>query len=286
MKSIQKISGSFFLPITAVCIFLMSSVASKSQEMRQPALNPQVFLDSAHFEIVYVHITEDPVLNSRKVDYEMLTIGDKYNHYGGYGDYQLDSISRVDPLFECTPTFEDFRALCRDLEPIRLQLITDKESSEMSYYGKIFINYYQYSEPIPDINWTLSDETEEVMGYDCHKAIAKWRGRNWIAWYSDIPVDAGPWKFQGLPGLILKLEDSNGEHMFEALGTKNETFPFGYHQYLFCKTTREKYEEALKDYKHNAGKMLVDSGMVQPASDEEVQRLKNRRLFYNPIELE
>lgn len=284
MKSIPF----FIIAFTIVSLeaFSESTNEAFSERLKQPALSPQVVLDTAQMEVIYVHITEDPILNDRRVDYEMLTIGDNFNHYGGYGDYQLDSISRVDPDFNCAPTFEDFRTLRRELEPITLQMTTDRQASEMNYYGKIFINYYRYSEPIPEIEWILDDETEEVMGYECRKATATWRGRDWTAWYSEIPVDAGPWKFQGLPGLILKLEDSKGEHMFEAVGTKNEVFPFGYRQGLYCKTTREKYEEGLKDYKLNAGKMMLESGMVQPTSDSEMEFLKNRRMFYNPIELE
>ena len=46
-------------------------------------------------------------------------------------------------------------------------------------------------------------------------------GRNWIAWYTtDIPIQDGPYKFNGLPGLILKINDETGSHSFQFIGIK------------------------------------------------------------------
>ena len=66
-------------------------------------------LDTEFMEVVYAHVTNDTVLNKSKADYEILILGHNYNKYGGYGNFQLDSILREDPLLECAPTFEDFR---------------------------------------------------------------------------------------------------------------------------------------------------------------------------------
>ena len=53
-------------------------------------------------------------------------------------------------------------------------------------------------------------ETKEIGKFTCKKATASFRGRNYIAWYSpDIPLPYGPWKLQGLPGLILEAYDTN-----------------------------------------------------------------------------
>ena len=244
----------------------------------------EIVKDTASMEVVYVHVAFDPVLEQRDVKYAMLTLGNKYNKYWGYDNYQIDSIFMADPDFN--PPFEEYRKLCRNYEKTFDSTLTDKKNGSITYYGKEFINYFRYTEPLPDFGWELSEETDEIMGHECHKATAKWRGREWTAWYSDIPIDAGPWKFQGLPGLILKLEDATGEHYFEAIGTKKDVYPFGYGKRLYSKTTREKFNESYKNDRLNGGNMLVDSGMVIPQSEEEEQMLRSRRRFYSPIELE
>lgn len=57
------------------------------------------------------------------------------------------------------------------------------------------------------------------MGYICNKGTSTFRGRTYHAWFTvDIPVNDGPWKLYGLPGLILRVEDENENFTFEAIG--------------------------------------------------------------------
>lgn len=62
------------------------------------------------------------------------------------------------------------------------------------------------SEKTPVLNWELTNEESKVNGVSCYKALLKFRGRNYIAWYApDIATPFGPWKFYGLPGLIVRI---------------------------------------------------------------------------------
>lgn len=72
-------------------------------------------------------------------------------------------------------------------------------------------------------NWKLDNDTLTILGYLCYKASTSFRGRDYLAWFTlDIPVDDGPWKFYGLPGLILKVEDSQKLFEFRAIGIQNK----------------------------------------------------------------
>lgn len=58
-------------------------------------------------------------------------------------------------------------------------------------------------------NWKLQKETKKIGNFDCHKATTKFHGRDYTAWYTtEIPLPYGPWKLQGLPGLILEAYDT------------------------------------------------------------------------------
>ncbi len=60
-----------------------------------------------------------------------------------------------------------------------------------------------------------------IVGYKCKKAICNFRGRKWTAWYTlDIPISEGPWKLDGLPGMIFKAIDSLNQFSFECIGVK------------------------------------------------------------------
>jgi GLPGLI family protein len=70
--------------------------------------------------------------------------------------------------------------------------------------------------------WMTQDEFTTILGYLCQKATTTFRGRNYIAWFAaELPIDDGPWKFYGLPGLILKVEDEQGIFRFTAIGIEN-----------------------------------------------------------------
>lgn len=71
-------------------------------------------------------------------------------------------------------------------------------------------------------SWQLIDsEPQQVLGYNCHKAKTFFRGREYEVLYTnEIPIDNGPWKFGGLPGMILKVvSKGNGEtYKMECIG--------------------------------------------------------------------
>lgn len=52
--------------------------------------------------------------------------------------------------------------------------------------------------------------------------MTKMGGRDWVAWFTnDIPIQDGPYKFCGLPGLIIKIEDDTKTHKFILVANKN-----------------------------------------------------------------
>ncbi|MBO4598165.1 MAG: GLPGLI family protein [Bacteroidaceae bacterium] len=96
---------------------------------------------------------------------------------------------------------------CTSLAPDRNDfLYRNLSQGRISVYTGFFWTSYLIEEDFPVIDWTIcEDSTIQVLGYDCHKATAKFRGRTWTVWYTeDIPLNIGPWKLGGLPGLILK----------------------------------------------------------------------------------
>lgn len=84
-----------------------------------------------------------------------------------------------------------------------------------------------YSDSVPSLEWRFSDEdTDSIMGYDCRKATVEFAGRSYTAWFTpEIPLPFGPYKFGGLPGLILKLEDAERQYIWKAMGFERDNSP-------------------------------------------------------------
>lgn len=85
-----------------------------------------------------------------------------------------------------------------------------------------FMNkYFIYEEEMPKFKWDLVAGDTLILGYKCKKATCTHRGRTWNAWYTfSIPISEGPWKLQGLPGMILYAIDSKNQFSFECIGIK------------------------------------------------------------------
>ena len=143
-----------------------------------------------------------------------------------------------------------------------------------------------YHEEVPHIDWALSDSTKEICGYLCHQATATFRGRNWIAWYCDIPKSVGPWKLNGLPGLILAAQTEDKEHTFTAISVRKSSSPIIVRDTEYFKTTREHFNKALADYKSNPAKSWKNSPLAPKDMNGKPMPIPKRKLFYNPLEKE
>lgn len=133
-------------------------------------------------------------------------------------------------------------------------------------------------------DWTLESDTLIVCGYTCKKAITTYFGRNYTAWYTpEIPISEGPWKFFGLPGLILKVEDDREHYSFECISIEKPTWgstiytreskPFG--------ITKERFYKRLKEFNDNPAAMVEGTGLILSPLPESARRARP----YNPIEL-
>ena len=96
-----------------------------------------------------------------------------------------------------------------------LIITTDLDDSDI-----VSEKLYWLDEKISPQQWQFMEEEEtEILGYLCQKAVCRFQGRNYTAWFTlDIPINDGPYKFYGLPGLILKIEDSEKLFQFTAIG--------------------------------------------------------------------
>lgn len=69
----------------------------------------------------------------------------------------------------------------------------------------------------PKLKWELVDNSKNILGYKCNKALTSFRGRNYEVWYTtEISGKYFPWKLKGLPGTILSFTDMEHAYTFEA----------------------------------------------------------------------
>lgn len=145
--------------------------------------------------------------------------------------------------------------------------------------------YYQAVQPISLI-WKLEETKDSIItGYQCKKALTNFAGRKYIAWYTmQIPVNEGPYKFRGLPGLIVKISDSQNQHRFILTSVKKLKYiqPIFFSKQNYIEITPQEYVNVLKS-KLNRLFGKVQNGDITISSDEgkakSLQGLKARNNF-------
>lgn len=86
---------------------------------------------------------------------------------------------------------------------------------------KLLINSYVVESPIPVIDWKISSDTATFGGLHCQEAACHFKGRDYTVWFCpDLPVHTGPWKLNGLPGLIVDAHDAKNEVVFKFNGVE------------------------------------------------------------------
>lgn len=172
-----------------------------------------------------------------------------------------------------------------------------QSNENIQYFQPVGMSVLTYKEPVM-ANWTLIDETKVINTMNCKKATVTYKGRNWTAWYSsEIPLPYGPYKFSGLPGLIIKMSDDKNEYDFELVKSvptselEGKLINIKKSRYTEAiETTQPKFKQALKANDENIAAVLASSGTTILGGQEKInQRQKEldlMRKYLNPIELE
>jgi GLPGLI family protein len=86
-------------------------------------------------------------------------------------------------------------------------VVQDLDAKTTSTRREIFENTYLIQDSLRNLEWRITDETREIAGFECRKAVTKICDSVYVvAFYTDqIAVSSGPETFGGLPGMILGL---------------------------------------------------------------------------------
>ncbi|MCL1654208.1 GLPGLI family protein [Elizabethkingia miricola] len=102
--------------------------------------------------------------------------------------------------------------------------------------------------------WHITNEKGKILSYPVQKATTDFGGRKWTAWFStSLPFSDGPYKFSGLPGLILKITDSSNSHNYELVSI--EKIKSDSYKMLTDVSYANSKQFSLSDYK----KMVVEN---------------------------
>jgi GLPGLI family protein len=92
------------------------------------------------------------------------------------------------------------------------------------YNNTINGKYFFIKDSINIMMWKPGKTEKTILGYTCFSATTSFRGRDYVAYYTTaIPIPDGPFKFGGLPGLILEIKSNDQEFSYSAIKITNGT---------------------------------------------------------------
>ena len=233
---------------------------TNSSKYTDKAVSPKTHvIEPAILEVKY------NVIYGKFRDAYALRCGKNVSQFINLYTLRCDSLgSSPDPAIRRIPAREYIDDILRKSKGLERQLPQSPGSSDyiywnlepnkLSVYTGIFGMKYVVVEEVPTMNWEIEEDTvQTILGYTCHKATTKFRGREWEVWYTDdIPTSLGPWKLNGLPGLILQAEYRD-YISFTACSIETDGLaPVTFYNYLnkkYEQIEREKYLNAKKDPK-------------------------------------
>lgn len=131
-------------------------------------------------------------------------------------------------------------------------------SNELISIGRFGAEFMAVVDQVPT-KWNITEEKKEIGGYDAQKATIHWKGRDYEVWFTkEIPFATGPWKFVGLPGLVLEVKDKSGDIQIDYAGFDkfDEPRPFTLYHNTPKIVSYADFVKTRKQFQENAGSHL------------------------------
>lgn len=272
-----------------ILLAFMSIIANVNAQWWKPKHH---YYDTVEYVVMYeLTFREDTAhLDRYRTENHMLSIGKKrdVSSFRGYGTYrhnmelkkagdsglteELIKTGRIGKVFSDVPS-----------SAIRCSIFKNMTSKNITTIDHIYMQgMYEYEESFNAFNWQITAETDTINNYVCQKAICDFGGRTWEAWFtSELPFSDGPYKFCGLPGLILNVADRENHYSWKFLSIERPSELMMVYEVINdrIQTTKEGFFKLQKRYKvsHTIGDATTNNDFVKKAV--EYERAKN-----NPIE--
>ncbi len=303
----KKILAFVFFALMACVSIAQTNSSNKKQPVNPDApssfhkkLNMQS-VDSGNIRISYALNATNINKPETYDDLQCLEIGFHLSKY--YSFFVFNSDSLVSDWIKKNPHVINDYEMPWQLGPkgkyqgwseyIHSEYFKDFSKNELTEYIRMPNSLKDYdsqcTEPLPVQDWKMGEDTLTIAGYLCQNATCTFRGRDYTSWFTtDIPISNGPWKFGGLPGLILKVYDKDKQYVFECVGIENhkQKYPIKMHDVFKLyeklnrkemwkrkKAVQEKFYQLLK-IPNSEGVSVVSAGSLPKLAP------------YNPLELE
>lgn len=213
----------------------------------------------------------------------LLFIGDNISEFLSRALFINDTITRKFTSFEQLQSY--LKDPTRPFPATLYRIYKNYPKGKLTFTEHIPSDTYKFEEDLNLFNWNLTKDTSTICGYKAQQATCEFGGRSWIAWFApEIPYTDGPYKFNGLPGLIVKVHDTRNHYNFE-LTSINKIVPsvmIDIQDKEYIITTKQGFFRAQDSFRDDIVNRAKEAGMD---NNSQQTAAKNMAMRNNPIEL-
>lgn len=205
-------------------------------------------------------------------DQRFVLVGNSQDYYFGAAQNYLNDTGQYESKGIDTSRLSDY-----------FQERVIRFKGNLTIYTMAIDSKIRYEESVP-LKWVLYSDTKIINGIKCQMAATNKYGRRWIAYFSkDYPQSLGPYKFTGLPGLIIELFDTRDDYHFTASSIEKDSENFKFNLSSYKLMSKKNYLQT----KYNLEFTLLGFPQMDEVMRKESQTLfdRKKKMYNNPLEL-
>ena len=251
---------------------------------------PIIVLDTAKLQVLYqlTYFDDTNHMNFMRQEQQILIIGDKASSYQSYNYLKyLQTGRKKQQEGNLMVWLQSGLSEDNYVSAFRYMIYKNQHNGIITYTDhNMSAGDILYEENKQAFDWEITTETDSINGFLSQKAMCNYGGRRWEAWFApDIQYSDGPYKFCGLPGLILKIADTQGHYSFNvlALELSEHGTMVEFHDFDHIKTTRKEFNKMMDDYNKDIINILKGMGINASSAQQASQYVASQN---NPLELD
>ena len=226
--------------------------------------------------------------NSIKSETGVLYLSEEQSRYSSQGKAIKDSLENMtNPV---TMRMDEYN----QMTDFKYTIYKDYQENELILAEKVFQYELKYKQDLKQIDWEIQPENKEILGFSVQKAIGNFAGRNYIAWFApELPFSDGPYKFSGLPGLILEISDLKNHYHFSLTAFQELANPVDKLLNLdnYKTVSQQELDQVRDDYDRDPIGTMQKAGIKFGWSEEDEAKTRKElsekyKRRNNPIELQ